>query len=108
MSESDPSLKSEPHREEGLFQAAVQLTGVERAAFLNGACHGDPVLHHRLEALLAAHGTIDTFLEPKAPKSESKPLKTIKLEVPDDPEDEAIGTRVGRFKLLEKVGEGGC
>ena len=42
-------------REAALFQAAVQLAGVERVAFLNSACHDDPALRQRLEARLAAH-----------------------------------------------------
>ena len=54
MDKSDLDMKPAPQREEALFQAVAQLTGAERAAFLNGACHGDPALRQRMEALLAA------------------------------------------------------
>jgi serine/threonine protein kinase/WD40 repeat protein len=108
MNASDREIKPDPKREEALFQAAAQVTGPERAVFLNGACYGDPALRQRLEALLAAHDTKDSFLEPEAPKPGSQPVKTIKLAVADDPADEAVGMKVGRYKLLEKVGEGGC
>ena len=108
MSASNPDMKPKPQREAALFQAAAQLTGAERAAFLNSACHGDPALRQRLEALLAAHDAQDSFLEPKAPKPASQPVKTIEVAVTDNPADDAVGRMVGHYKLLEKLGEGGC
>ncbi|MGA2556312.1 MAG: protein kinase, partial [Verrucomicrobiota bacterium] len=101
-------MKPDPQREAALFEAAAQLTGAERAAFLNVACHGDPALRQRLEALLAAHDAKDPFLEPEAPKPGSQPVNTIKLGVTDNPADDAVGRMVGHYKLLEKLGEGGC
>jgi WD40 repeat protein/serine/threonine protein kinase len=103
MSESKPDMPSPQNREEALFQAAVQLTGTERATFLNGACLGDDDLRQRLEALLAAHDAPDELSPPDAPAV----VKTIKLDLPDAP-DEAVGQTLGRYKLLERLGEGGC
>ena len=108
MNASNPDKKPEPQREAALFQAATQLTGAERAAFLNSACHGNPALRQRLEALLAAHDAKDSFLEPEAPKPGSQPVNTIKLGITDSPADDAVGRMVGHYKLLEKLGEGGC
>jgi len=106
MDTSELDMKPEPEREEALFQAAAQLTGAERAAFLNGACHGDPALRQRIEALLAAHDAEDSLLaEPPTARGRTA---TIKLDLADDPADAAVGLMIGRYKLLEKLGEGGC
>ena len=52
MNATDPIMKPNPQREEVLFQAAAQLTGAERDAFLDVACHANAVLRQRLEVLL--------------------------------------------------------
>ena len=103
MSETKSNMPSQQEREAALFQAAVQLTASERDAFLNGACRGDAALRQRLEALLAAHDEPDELSPGVAPKV----VATIKLDLSDTP-DEAVGQTLGRYKLLERLGEGGC
>ena len=100
-------MNPDSQREAALFETAVQLFGTARATFLDGACHGNPALRQRLEALLAANDSKDSFLEPEAPKPASGPAGTMKLELPDEP-DEAVGQTLGRYKLMERLGEGGC
>src|SRR5437867_11115837 len=101
MSDSKADMPSPQNREEALFQAAVQLTGAERATFLKGACLGDNALRQRLEALLAAHDQPDNFVP--APAEAVRP--TIKLDLADAP-DEAVAQTRRRYSLLERVGEG--
>src|ERR1041385_1959654 len=103
MRKSHSAMPSAQEREAALFRAAVELPpGPARQAFLDQACD-NPALRHRLETLLAAHEQPDTSLDKAAPALSP----TLKLELPDV-EDEAVGQTLGRYKLLERVGEGGC
>jgi tRNA A-37 threonylcarbamoyl transferase component Bud32 len=100
-------MKPETQPEVALLQAAALLSASDRDAFLEHACRGDPALRQRLATLLAAHDAADALLEPNEAKPGGEPVPTVKVEVADAP-DEAVGTAIGRYKLLEKVGEGGC
>ena len=87
-----------PDREcrlEEVFSAARDLPALERAAFLERACGGDAELRRQADSLLAAHEQAGDFLD-----------HTIPLSAPDFL-IERTGTMIGRYKLLEKIGEGG-
>ena len=67
-------------------------------------CGENDALHRHLEALLSKHGQPDSLLA----VPDNADLPTIKLDPAPEPPDEAVGQRLGRYKLLERVGEGGC
>lgn len=91
------------NREETLFALALEKPADKRPAFLDVMCEGDSALRQRLEALLAAHDETNAALATAAPDVKA----TMKLEFADAP-DEAVGQTLRRYKLLERVGEGGC
>src|SRR5438309_978297 len=92
-------------REEALFTLAVEKPAAERAAFLDRECSGDAELRQRVEALLGAHAKAGEFLnEPPAAVS----AKTFVITTGMVPVTEKAGDRIGRYKLLQQIGEGGC
>ena len=85
-----------------LAEAVARNSPAERAAYLDGACRGDDRLRAEVEKLLLAHDQAGAFLEdPVAPPQHS----TIVL---PEPLTEKPGDRIGRYKLLQQIGEGGC
>jgi hypothetical protein len=103
MDRENPSMKPEVPREEALFEAAIQLAGTARASFLKNACDDDTALRQRLEVLLAAHEQSGGMLTELAPTAGAT-MKIGFAEVPD----ETVGQKIGRYKIMEKIGEGGC
>ena len=79
-----------------IFVEAIELNRADRAEFLSTACNGAPGLRERIEMLLQGHDQSDGFL--------NVPLlgysTDLFIGMPSD--------RIGRYKLLEKIGEGGC
>ncbi|RPJ19444.1 MAG: serine/threonine protein kinase, partial [Planctomycetaceae bacterium] len=93
-------MVSEFRNEEAIFDAALGFDSEqERAAYLQRACGDDLTLLHRLEALLKVHRSEQSFLEQAANSLQ------LTLEVPVA--IEGPGTAIDRYKLLEKIGEGG-
>src|SRR3954452_23772982 len=87
-----------PHEREVLvFEAALELPPGQREAYLEQATGGDPELLRRIRSLLHASENGAGFLAPIAPG----PAPTL-------PAIEKPGDRIGRYKLLEQIGEGGC
>src|SRR5262249_50730593 len=70
----------------------------ERAAYLDGACNGNPGLRKHVEELLAAQSGLGSYLNRPAAGS----ARTATYEPAEGP-----GSRVGPYKLLQEIGEGG-
>jgi eukaryotic-like serine/threonine-protein kinase len=95
-------MPESPDREETLFLAAREITDpAERAAYLHRACGTDTALRQRMERLLAAEQAAEQLWadDPPDPSYDSG-LNTASL-------FEGPGTVIGRYKLLEQIGEGG-
>src|SRR6266550_8104058 len=90
-----------PNGEETIFAAALALPPEERAACLDQACGGDAALRHRVEVLLNSHDASAFLEEPAAPAA----MPTLRI---SPPLSEQAGDRIGRYKLLQQIGEGGC
>src|SRR6266516_297704 len=92
---------SERHKQVGaIFDAAIELPPERRAAYVLAACAGEDLLRLRVEALLRAHDSAGTFMDSLAVDS--------RRETPVVKPSEQPGDRIGRYKLLQQIGEGGC
>ncbi|MBM4030021.1 MAG: serine/threonine protein kinase, partial [Planctomycetes bacterium] len=86
-------------REKEVFETAIEIASPgERAAYIEGACADNADLAERIQALLQAYERAG-FL-PGCPEGGESLFS-------ESPVSEAPGTVIGRYKLLEKIGEGG-
>jgi len=111
-------MSPEAQVEEALCVAALNVPDpAVRARFLDQACAGDARLRAAVEELLLAHEDAEHFfergrsavntpeLDAQAAELLKQPAGGIELE---DLTDEQLGSRLGRYQLRQKIGEGGC
>jgi eukaryotic-like serine/threonine-protein kinase len=92
--------------DESIFAAALAFHALaDRAAFLDRACAGKPSLRVEVEALLSAHAADNPLDRPPADLARTGAYEppTVQEHGPTA----TIGDRVGPYKLLERIGEGG-
>lgn len=84
--------------EEVIFNTARKIDSLEaRQEYLGQVCAGDAALRERVEHLLQSQADESQFLEAPvlAPTQASSPIR------------EQAGSQIGRYKLLQRIGEGG-
>src|SRR5882762_5572681 len=82
------------------FEALEMATPEARAAYLQGACGRDVTLRRKVDELLKEHYSKDSLLA--GPAVEDERTAEVKSLAPAAP-----AQMLGRYKLLEKIGEGG-
>src|SRR5262245_33274937 len=86
--------------ERSIFIEALEKTNAaQRAAYLDAVCGEDVAMRHRSEKLLGAHEAAGGILDhPALPQEQTGPYQPL---------SEGPGTRIGPYKLLQQIGEGG-
>jgi eukaryotic-like serine/threonine-protein kinase len=100
-------------QQEAIFYEALKLPESDRNAFLDRACAENPGLRAVVEEMLAAQVEAEEFFVGSSPalKPDAGELLVPGLPGPAlaPPEaNEPFGSALGPYKLLEKIGEGGC
>ena len=103
--------------ERSLFLAALEITDLaQRANYLDKECANDAALRQRVDALLKAHDDPGSFLQRPAIEDAATGAYTpvaglneagSSASVTPAESSEGPGTRIGPYKLLQQIGEGG-
>src|SRR6266446_6440330 len=94
-------MNGTPDPDIAVFTEALRLPPEERDHFLSEACKGDGEFRRRVEALLQAYEQAGDFLGRSAADRPAKGAQAL-------PAGEKPGDRIGHYKLLQQIGEGGC
>src|SRR5437763_14177106 len=110
-------MPAEFQRVKEIFLAAVEKASPEeRAACLHEACGDDEALRRQVEALVRKHEEAGSFLESPvldpAAAGEPQPGEAASPLAPEwkgasERLAETVGSRIGPYKLLQQIGEGG-
>ena len=89
-------------REQAIFEAALELPPKDRDAYLAQAAGGDAALRERIKSLLKSYEAGE-FLEQATASSTLQRTMVIPVPLTEKP-----GDKIGRYKMLQQIGEGGC
>ena len=110
-------IDASTQRAEEVFYAALEVKDSgERRAFLERACAGDSDLRAMVETMLNSQKDVERFFMDSLPAltPSVEVVEFLSSERPADQNggesftDAELGTRIGPYKLLQKIGEGGC
>ena len=94
-------MNGAPERDIAVFTEALRLPPAERDRYLSEACRGNAEFRRRVEALLRAYEQAGDFLGRPAADRPAKAAQAFSAA-------EKPGDRIGHYKLLQQIGEGGC
>ncbi|MBN1402888.1 MAG: protein kinase [Opitutales bacterium] len=101
--------------EEEIFDEAIRLEGAEAVnKLLDDRCGNNKALRYRIESLLKAHVEAERFFDVEGmgvrlSDTFARMKQQVQAPVAGMPLDgETQGRRIGRYKLIDKIGEGGC
>src|SRR5260370_39331523 len=94
-------MNGAPDADIAVFTEALRLPPEERDRYLDKSCKGDNELRRRVEALLQAYEQAGDFLGRSAAGRPTRAAQAL-------PAGEKPGDRIGHYKLLQQIGEGGC
>src|SRR5215472_14095181 len=101
---SERDMEQPQSKEETVFEAARQLDNPQDVdAYLDRACGQDKELRTRVENLLRAGRRAKDFFQRHHPAA-AFPGNTGMIATGSD---EGAGSAIGRYKLLQQIGEGG-
>ncbi|HEY1764970.1 MAG TPA: serine/threonine-protein kinase [Opitutaceae bacterium] len=91
-------------QEAQIFNEALEIPADRRDRYLDEVCKADTALRGRVDDLVRAYEAAGDFM------SADRTLDTLRLmaDYPRPMPSEEAGERMGRYKLLQKLGEGGC
>src|SRR4051812_9924420 len=101
----DEPIRMKPaSTEQAVFAEALHRTPEARATYLESACGSDTTLRRHVEALLhAADGAGDFLEQPPTGLAAGDGAPFVMTGLSEKP-----GDKIGRYKLLQQIGEGGC
>src|ERR1044071_3793375 len=87
---------------EAIVDALLGMSREERAAYMAQACGGDAQQRLLVEGMLKAHEQAEALIQMRGFQNR-KTIAVASLPISEKP-----GDRIGRYKLLQQIGEGGC
>ena len=92
-------MTSQQLDEERIFHLAREIPGQSaRSEYLNQVCAGDQALRERVEELLRIHEQEQSFLKSSGGPPPTEAMSALNI---------TSGQQIGRYKLMEQIGEGG-
>src|SRR5580698_8105880 len=94
---------------EEIFASALEISNeTEREAMLQRLCAGSLQLRAHIDELLAVHAQADQFFSNCMTGVSALTNGSPASQRFAEGTDHNVGLRIGHYKLLQKIGEGGC